>query len=369
MLSGRFGSSSDSVGLGGWLGRLARSRVRAVLAGVVVLAALAVPPSASAHLRSGTVAIDYRARVFDAGTSAYSAQIFQSDRALSLTLEPGHVVVLVGYLGEPVFRLDASGLRVNAASPTAVVAGLVKKSERVPAATPRWRLASGRRSVVWHDARVQRLPQGVRRGVWSVPLIVDGRRSHVRGELQRFPAPALWPWLGALAALLVAGAAPVLLHRRDLVRPAATGFAVMASAASVLMLFGFGLDAYASPGTWIEAADAGAFIGVGIWFLLCGPERWRVAGALGAGLVALAVGLLEAAVFLHPIVLAVLPAVAARLACVVAIGAGLDAAALGALLYAGAELAGAGEPPEPRVPVSGSTSRWMGARGPGRFRD
>ena len=263
MSNGRFGNSPDAVGSGGWLRRLARPRVRAVLLGVVVLAALALAPSAGAHLRSGTVAIDYRARVFDSSTSAYSAQIFQSDRALGVTLKPGHVVMLVGYLGEPVFRLDASGLSVNAASPTAVVDGLVKKSKRVLAATPRWRLASGRRSVVWHDARVQGLPQGVRRGVWSVPLIVDGRRSHLRGELQRFPAPALWPWLGALAVLLGAGAAPLLLRRRGLVRSAAAGFAVMASAASVLILIAFALDAYASPGTWIEAADAVAFIGVG----------------------------------------------------------------------------------------------------------
>ena len=36
-----------------------------------------------------------------------------------------------GYLGEPVFRLDRTGLWVNAASPTAVVVGLVKKDQRV----------------------------------------------------------------------------------------------------------------------------------------------------------------------------------------------------------------------------------------------
>ena len=104
-----------------------------------------------------------------------------------------------------------------------------------------------------------------------------------------------------------------------------------------------------------------------IWVLFRGPERWRVAGAVGAGLVALAVGLLEAAVFLHPIVLAILPAVAARLACVVAIGAGLDAAALGALFYAEGEVPGAGEPPS-EVPVSGSATPWMGVGARGRLR-
>jgi hypothetical protein len=47
-----------------------------------------------------------------------------------------------------------------------------------------------------------------------------------------------------------------------------------------------------------------------------------------------AVGLLEGAVFLHPIVLAVLPAPGVRLACVVAIGAGVNAAALGGFVIA-----------------------------------
>ena len=79
-----------------------------------------------------------------------------------------------------------------------------------------------------------------------------------------------------------------------------------------------------------------------------------MAGAVGAGLVALAVGLLEGAVFLHPIVLAILPAVTVRVACLVAIGAGLDAAALGAFFYAETDVPGVGEPAEPRLPVIGS---------------
>jgi hypothetical protein len=324
-----------------------------VVAGVVVLASLAVPPSAGAHLRSGTVAVDYRASIFQSRASAYSAQIFQSDRALGLTIKPGHNLVLVGYLGEPVFRLDSGGLWVNAASPTAVVLRLISRSSRVGAATPRWRLTRGRHSVVWQDARAQGLPLGVRRGDWSVPLIVDGQRSRLRGELQRFPAPALWPWLGLLTVLLAGGAVPLLRRRRDLAGRAATGLAVAASAASIVILSAFALDAYASPGTWVEGVDAGAFLGVGVWVLFRGPERWRMAGAGGAGLVALAVGLLEGAVFFHPIVLAILPAVVVRLACVVAIGAGIDAAALAALFYADTEGPKADLLAEPRVPVTG----------------
>lgn len=44
---------------------------------------------------------------------------------------------------------------------------------------------------------------------------------------------------------------------------------------------------------------------------------------------ALAVGLLNGAVFLHPVVLAILPGTIIRLLVVAAIGAGLSAAALG----------------------------------------
>ena len=65
-----------------------------------------------------------------------------------------------GYLGEPVFRLDRTGRWVNAASPTAVVVGLVKKNQRITATGTHWRLQRDRTSVAWHDSRVQRLPAG-----------------------------------------------------------------------------------------------------------------------------------------------------------------------------------------------------------------
>ncbi len=321
----------------------ARAHARTELACVVVLALMLVPSSAGAHLRSGTVAVDYRASVVASSTPAYSAQIFQSDRALGLTVKPGHVVVLLGYLGEPVFRLDAAGLWVNAASPTAVVLRLIKKSDRVIAPSPRWRLATSRHSVVWQDSRAQGLLPDADRGEWKVPLVVDGRRSTLRGALQRFPPPTLWPWLAGLAALLGAGAAPLLLRRRDLIGVASSGFAVAASAAAILLMIAFALDAYASPGTWIEGLDATVFLGVGIWVLFRGPERWCIAGAVGTGLVALAVGLLDGAVFLHPIALAILPAAVVRSMGLVAVGAGLDAAALGALFYAETDVLRAGE--------------------------
>ncbi len=304
-----------------------------IAAGLVTLGLLASPAVAGAHLRSGTVAVDYRASLVQADTSAYSAQIFQSDRALSLTVKPGHAVELLGYLGEPVFRLGAGGLRVNAASPTAAVLRLITKSQRVMAPAPHWRLEHGKRSVIWPDARAQVLPPGVSRGAWSVPLIVDGQRTHLVGDLRRLPAPAVWPWVGLLAVLLALGLSPLALGRRDLAGPAAIGCGLAAAGSAAVLLVGFALDAYASPGTWIVALDALAFLGVGVWGLRRGPEHLKVAAAAWLGLVGLAVAALGVAVFLHPVVLAVLPGTVIRIVDVVAIGAGLGAAALGGAYY------------------------------------
>jgi hypothetical protein len=309
---------------------------RVLLTSIVstLLAFLVVAAPAGAHLRSGTVAVDYRASVIHRETDAYSAQIFQSDRALSLTVRPGHSVELLGYLGEPVFRLDTTGLWVNLASPTAAALRLSKKSEAGSSSAPRWVEERGQHSAIWPDSRSQGLPPGVSRGLWRVPLIVDGHPARLEGELRRFPAPSLWLWLGILALILAAGVFPFASRRRQLAGPASIWLGVIAACACSVVLVGFVLDAYASPGTWIEAVDAIAFIGVGAWALLRGPKQWHVAAAIGLGLVALAVGLLEGAIFLHPVVLAVLPATATRVADILAVGAGLGAAVLGGLVYA-----------------------------------
>ena len=298
------------------------------------LAFLLAAAPAGAHLRSGTVAVDYRASVIDPQTDAYSAQIFQSDRALSVTVRPGHSVVLLGYLGEPVFRLNGAGLWLNAASPTAAALRLIKKTEAGSSSAPRWLEERGRRSVIWPDSRSQGLPPGASRRLWTVPVVVDGHAARLEGELRRFPAPSLWLWLVILTLILVAGAFPFGLRRRDLAGPASVWFGVIAACACGVVLVAFVLDAYASPGTWIEAVDAIAFIGVGAWALLRAPDQWHVAAAIGLGLVALAVGLLEGAIFVHPVVLAVLPGTATRVADILAVGAGLVAAGLGGLAYA-----------------------------------
>src|SRR5204863_195852 len=107
-------------------------------------------------------------------------------------------MTVLGYAGEPFVRIDDAGTTVLQ-SPTAGALGLGP------------RRSSGR-SFVWHDARVRGLPSGVERGRWAIPLVVDGRRARVTGEIWRVPAPPIWPWL--VLGLPFAAATVVALRRR-----------------------------------------------------------------------------------------------------------------------------------------------------------
>jgi hypothetical protein len=169
---------------------------------LVALVALAAPAPAGAHIRTGSVAVDYRVRVFPTRLPL-AAYVYLGDRALRLSVRPGHSVTVLGYGGEPFLRIDGSGLTVLK-SPTAAALGLEPRHT-----------SSG--AFVWHDARVRGLPAGIDRGRWAIPLLVDGRRARLAGELVRVDAPPLWPWL-ALGLPFVTVAALPFLRRRA--RPA-----------------------------------------------------------------------------------------------------------------------------------------------------
>lgn len=309
---------------------LGRTRFARALA-IAVALPLVAPAVATAHLRAGTVAVDYRASIAAGSPAGFTARIFQSDRALSMSVEPGHTVVVRGYLGEPFLRLNGAGVAVNAASPTSVGAGVLPRGSLVSGRRTAWHLRPGRRSIVWHDARVQGLPPGARRGTWSVPLLVDGRRGSLSGEIVRVPPPAVWPW--AVAVLVACTMVTLALLRLRALRVAALVFAVAAGVAAAVTAVGFALDTYASPGTWIAGLDELVFIGVGLGVLAWGPRSAQVPAAIGLGLLGAAVGISKGAVFLHAIVLSSLPGTAARLFVAVAIGTGVAAAVLGAVAF------------------------------------
>lgn len=305
----------------------------------VVVAVLLAPSGAAAHLRTGTVAVDYGASITSprpAPGNAFSVGIYQSDRSLHLGVRRGHTVVVLGYLGEPFLRIRAGGVAVDTRSPTAAAAGLVPHG-RQPASGNGWVLHRGWSSVTWHDGRVQQLRPGERRGTWRVPVIVDGRRESILGLVWRAPSPTLWPWL--LAVALVAAVVVALTFRGGAarMRVVCTTLGLASAASAVVVAAGFALSAYASPGTWIAGVDEALLAAAGAGVIAWGPQVARTAAGAGAGALGLAVGLSRGAVFLHPIVLSVLPGTVTRALIAVAVAAGLGAAAAGALFYVRSE--------------------------------
>jgi hypothetical protein len=276
------------------------------------MVALALPSTAAAHLRSGTVAVDYRPRVTHRPAGPLTVGVYLSDRALHFSVQRRHRVVVYGYLGEPFIRATVAGVAVDTSSPTAAATGLV------PRGTPAdgWVLRSHHLSVVWHDVRTSR-PH------WRVPITVDGRREAIVGETTTLPRPALWPWFVLLAAI-VAGAA--------VLRSSVT-LGLISSAAAMVVAGGFALSAYSNPGTWIAGVDELFFAAAGVGVLRWGPSSLQVASAVWLSLVGLAVGLSKGQMFFHALVLSAVPGTAMRVAAVVAVGAGVSGAVLGCLAY------------------------------------
>jgi hypothetical protein len=277
---------------------------------------LAAPATANAHIRTGSVAVDYRVRVFPTRLPL-SAHVYLGDRAVRLVVRPGHSVTVLGYGGEPFLRIDGSGTTVLR-SPTAASLGLEPRH------------TSGR--FVWHDARVRGLPPGIDRGHWTIPLLVDGRRARLTGELVRVDAPPLWPWV-ALGLPFVAVTGFVLLRRRRLERTE-VALGALAAAATLLTAAAFSFASNASEGRWVEAGNEAVFALVGLAVVARGSRDARVIAAGALGLLALAAALTKVPVFLHGVVLSVVPATPARAAVALTIWIGAAATALGLVLFA-----------------------------------
>jgi hypothetical protein len=299
------------------------------------LIGLAAPGAASAHVRIGTLAVDVRVSLNNPRSSehgVFALSVSEADRALHLTVRSGHRLVVLGYLGEPVLRLDVRGLAVNLSSPTAAAAGLVSKSE-LAGKRGGWLLRRGERTAVWRDPRLQTLANDVARAAWTIPILVDGRPARITGELQRAPRPSLWPWLLIVLASGSLGGLGAIGRNRRRIRASCIVFAAAAVIAGVVAAVGPAFEADASGmrvATVYELRLAAGGAGFAIW----GPPETRVAALGWIGLLGLIGGLACGQVFLHSFVLSVLPATFTRAAAALAVGFGAATALLTALFYA-----------------------------------
>jgi hypothetical protein len=300
--------------------------VRFAALSIVVLACLVAPGRAAAHSRAPTVALDYRLELSGATLPGVQAHVVDGDRALRVRVDPPHRLLVLGLLGEPFLRFGPDGVWVNRASPSADADRLARRGSG-------WLRLTTKHGLLWHDHRLSP-PAGLRPGKstrWSLPIMLDGRRTELTGSFTRFARPPLWPWLGAglvVVAALAALAHAVPRRRAEL----AAGVAGVAAAGALAATTAFATgDAIARRAQWIEVGSAALLALLAAAALLLGDRSLRTWVAMIVGVIAAALGLGSLSVFWHGVVISSLPASIARLATAVAFLGGAAAVVLAVL--------------------------------------
>jgi hypothetical protein len=298
------------------------------VAGLVVLALSLSPSQALAHTGTGAaVAADYEARLDGVrpATTGVRAAAVDGDIKLSLTVDPGRVVVVLGIVGEPFLRFADGAVYANVHSPTAAEIRLV---DLRPGASqrPQWIRVHHGRTFAWHESRLRPL-RSKRTGLVSrisIPLRIDGRAARVVGSSWHAAPPPLWPWIAL-------GLAPVILvvlagrwrwpaRMGQLVLPVA----VLAIASTLTCVVGRTLEPpYARANAIVQIAAAGALALIALVAILRAGRANRLTIAAGVGALVALYAASSLAVVLHGFVLSRLPASVDRGGTVLGLGSGI----------------------------------------------
>ena len=207
------------------------SRLRAVAAGVALLALLAVP-TAQAHQGNP----NYRS-VIDGlvpNTAGVKLQVLNFDDRLQLDNRSGKTITVQGYQREPYARLLADGtVEVNRNSPAYYLNNDRTSTGKVPAnatprATPDWQVVDRAGRFQWHDHRIHWMSSIPPRQVtdktkrtkvfdWKVPVQVGTTKGSVDGTLFWAGTGGGGAPVGAyagLAAIALLGLGAVVVVRR-----------------------------------------------------------------------------------------------------------------------------------------------------------
>lgn len=329
-------SASQIVGHPGPIPRVRRRLRRSALVAVAMLAAM--PGTAYAHA-GGRIATDFEARLTGLRPPAAGvhAQVLGGDQRLQLTVTGSHVVVVLGLLGEPFLRFSPAGVDANAASPTAWNSGVVSRSAAVTASHgPAWRRVTGGHTFAWHENRLRPRPivaggatTPTRVAAWSVPLLVDGRRTRVTGWEWYAAGPSLVPWIAACAVLLAAAGAAVRYTGRAAQRALAA--ALVPIAVTAWLAGWIGILLFGTPSALVIALAA-AYAAVTVLLVAAavtataGNGRMAAAGIVGALAAVFTAPEVEA--FTRGFVFSALPASAARGVALVSFTGGIALAAV-----------------------------------------
>ncbi|HVS85324.1 MAG TPA: hypothetical protein VHD91_06815 [Gaiellaceae bacterium] len=294
-----------------------------------LLAAAALPGRAQAHAGLTAPAATSDLATITHTPAGLDAKVVDGDQRLWLSVPPGTTVLVLGLQGEPYLRYSPAGIEVNTHSTTYYLnrARPLAPPSLGAAATPSWKTISHGRSTSWHEDRLHALAlaAGSSRigtlGTWSVPLVVDGRRTSIGGRLDHAAAPSLlWLWPLVLAAAL----APALMRLRDARLEREAGWLLVGLALGASTAARLGRELYGRPtlsSGQLALATLTVAVAVSLAVLFARRE-WRVVAAGAIGVLAAYQGLALLATLRRPFVLAALPAWAERTATIVALSAG-----------------------------------------------
>jgi hypothetical protein len=331
-------------------------RLRRVLAaaGAALVAAVLAAPPVSAHGGPGgsyAPASNYRSRVLriTPAVPGLLVRTIDAGARLELVNRTGHDVVVLGYSGEPYLRIGAGNPEVNVRSPAAYLnqsrrADVAIPPDADPEAPPRWQRSGRGPSARWHDHRTHWMgdqdPPAVhaapgrphRIDAWTVPLVVDGEHVTVSGDLTWVPPPRPWLPLAAAAALGAAVVAGALLWRWRAVLTLAGAALVAAAAVDATGVWNSTAEPAGAKALGLLSPLVGcAFVVGGLLVLRRAPRDGLAAIGGGAAALALASGLTSLDWLSRSQLPTALAPGVARATVVVAIGAGIGAAAIAAV--------------------------------------
>ncbi len=174
------------------------------------------PAPAHAHGPVAPIASSYEARVEQA-PPGLDARVVDGDQRMWLRVPRGDTVVVLDYRGAPYLRFTRSGVEVSHNSSmyysNQTPVAQVPPANLTRATPPNWHRASGGGAYEWHDGRLHALATVARSpgqryvGRWSIPLLVNGRATAIAGGLWHADDPSIvwfWPIVVLLACVLAA---------------------------------------------------------------------------------------------------------------------------------------------------------------------
>lgn len=202
----------------------------------------------------------------------FVVEVIGGDSFIRLKVEPGHLVEVVGYGGEPYLRFEGEVVLENRLSPTKYRNEDRYAISEVPefasaSNEPDWVEVSAEGSYTWHDHRAHWMnpapPPGAGPGEQIlegvIPLVVDGVDVDVTVVSLWRPSPQSWPALiGVMAGIGLA-----LMGWRRSRRPAVLFAASLAATAVALIAF-LSVPAETAPSivAWLVPVTAG---GLAAW--------------------------------------------------------------------------------------------------------